>query len=60
MLMTVAMAERARAMESRHTPELDEPTFVANLTDVLVGVLEAPLALQRTRSTPSSGASSPG
>jgi AcrR family transcriptional regulator len=43
MLMTVAMAERARATESRRTPELDEATFTTNLTDVLVGVLEAPL-----------------
>ena len=44
MLMTVAMAERARVIESAHrTPELDEPTFVENLTDVLVGVLEAPV-----------------
>jgi len=44
MLMTVAMAERARVIESVHrTPELDEPTFVENLTDVLVGVLEAPV-----------------
>ena len=44
MLMTVAMAERARVIESaRRTPELDEPTFVENLTDVLVGVLEAPV-----------------
>ena len=44
MLMTVAMAERARAIESqRRSPELDEPTFVENLTDVLVGVLEAPV-----------------
>jgi len=43
MLMTVAMAERARTMESpRRSPELDEPTFVENLADVLVGVLEAP------------------
>ena len=44
MLMTVAMAERARVIEShRRSPELDEPTFVENLTDVLVGVLEDPL-----------------
>jgi TetR/AcrR family transcriptional regulator, regulator of cefoperazone and chloramphenicol sensitivity len=43
MLMTIAMAERARAIESRRTPELDETTFVANLTDVLVGILDAPL-----------------
>ena len=44
MLMTVAMAERARVIESqRRSPELDEPAFVENLTDVLVGVLEAPV-----------------
>lgn len=44
MLMTVALAERARVVESgRRSLELDQPTFVANLTDVLVGVLEAPL-----------------
>jgi len=42
-LMTAAMAERARAIESGDTLALDEPTFVANLTDVLVGILEAPL-----------------
>jgi TetR/AcrR family transcriptional regulator, regulator of cefoperazone and chloramphenicol sensitivity len=43
MLMTVALAERARVVESgRREVELDEPTFAANLTDVLVGVLEAP------------------
>jgi hypothetical protein len=48
MLMTVAMAERARVIES-HTrePELDESTFVENLTDVLVGVLEAPVRVTR-------------
>lgn len=43
MLMTAALAERARTIESKRPPELDEPTFVANLTDVLVGVLEAPV-----------------
>ena len=42
MLMTVALAERARLIESGEALELDEPTFAANLTDVLVGVLEAP------------------
>jgi AcrR family transcriptional regulator len=42
MLMTVAMAERARAVESGEVVALDEPTFAANLNDVLVGVLEAP------------------
>jgi AcrR family transcriptional regulator len=53
MLMTAALSERARAIESGHELELDEPTFVANLTDVLVGILEAPvrgpLPVLRTR-----------
>ena len=43
MLMTIAASERARAIESRRPLELDDETFAANLTDVLVGVLEAPL-----------------
>jgi AcrR family transcriptional regulator len=43
MLMTVAMAERARVIEAGRAVELDEAAFNANLTDVLVGVLEAPL-----------------
>jgi AcrR family transcriptional regulator len=43
MLLTAAMAERARLIETGRVPELDEATFRANLTDVLVGVLEAPL-----------------
>jgi AcrR family transcriptional regulator len=43
MLMTAAMAERARVIQSDRSPELDEPTFVANLTAVLVGVLQAPM-----------------
>lgn len=43
MLMTMAMAERARLAEKEPAPELDDDTFTANLTDVLVGVLEAPL-----------------
>jgi TetR/AcrR family transcriptional regulator, regulator of cefoperazone and chloramphenicol sensitivity len=42
MLMTAALAERARVIETDRALELDEPTFVGNLTDVLVGVLEAP------------------
>jgi AcrR family transcriptional regulator len=42
-LMTSAMAERARAIEDGLPVGLDEPTFLANLTDVLVGILEAPL-----------------
>ena len=44
MLMTVAMSERARILEQGPAVTLDEPAFLANLTDVLVGVLEAPLA----------------
>jgi AcrR family transcriptional regulator len=48
MLMTVAMAERARVLDAhKREPELDEPTFVENLTDVLVGVLEAPVRVPR-------------
>jgi len=43
MLMTSAMAERARALQSRKPVELDEPTFLANLADMIVGALEAPL-----------------
>jgi TetR/AcrR family transcriptional regulator, regulator of cefoperazone and chloramphenicol sensitivity len=44
MLMTVSLAERARLVESgRRAIELDEALFTANLTDVLCGILEAPL-----------------
>jgi AcrR family transcriptional regulator len=43
MLMTAATSQRARLLESRRPLELDDVTFVTNLTDVLVGVLEAPL-----------------
>ena len=43
MLMTTAMAERARALQSGKPVELDEPTFLANLADMIVGALEAPL-----------------
>lgn len=43
MLMTAATSQRARLLESRQAVELDDVTFVTNLTDVLVGVLEAPL-----------------
>ena len=55
MLMTVALAERARLIESGESLELDERTFAANLTDVLVGVLDAPTRATvgtNTRSTP--------
>jgi TetR/AcrR family transcriptional regulator, regulator of cefoperazone and chloramphenicol sensitivity len=43
MLMTAATSHRARLMESGRPAELDDEQFAANLTDVLVGVLEAPL-----------------
>lgn len=44
MLMTVAIAERARVVDSAGAPPLDEMTFIENLTDVLLGVLDAPSA----------------
>jgi TetR/AcrR family transcriptional regulator, regulator of cefoperazone and chloramphenicol sensitivity len=43
MLMTVAIAERARVIDSAGAPALDEVTFIENLTDVLLGILDAPL-----------------
>lgn len=43
MLMTAALAERARMIESKGPVELDEPTFLANLSDALVGILTAPV-----------------
>ncbi len=42
MLMTLAMSERARVLEQGPAVNLDEPAFLSNLTDVLVGILEAP------------------
>jgi AcrR family transcriptional regulator len=51
MLMTVALAERARQLESGRSPELDHETFTANLTDVLVGILEAPVHASSTGAT---------
>ena len=44
MLMTVAMSERARILEQGPEMTVDEPAFLSNLTDVLVGILEAPSA----------------
>jgi AcrR family transcriptional regulator len=41
-LMTAAMAERARLVAERRRGRLDDATFLANLADMLVGVLEAP------------------
>lgn len=43
MLMTTAMAERARAVEEGAPLELDTQRFVANLADVIVAGVEAPV-----------------
>jgi AcrR family transcriptional regulator len=43
MLMTAAIAERARVIDSAGAPALDDVTFIENLTDVLLGILDAPL-----------------
>jgi hypothetical protein len=45
MMMMTAMAERARIVDRGRTPELDRDAFVANLTDMIVGALEAPSRL---------------
>jgi len=45
LLLTAAMAERARAVEERLTLELRAEAFVSNLADMIVGALEAPAAL---------------
>jgi AcrR family transcriptional regulator len=42
-LMTAAMAERARMLAPQRRVRLDDETFLANLADMIVGVLEAPL-----------------
>ena len=44
MLLTAAIAERARAIEGGEALALDEAVFLADLTDVLAGVLGAPRA----------------
>jgi len=41
MLMTAAMADRARALEEGAAVELDEETFLANLADMIVAALTA-------------------
>ena len=58
-LMTIAFAERARALESRVPLELDDELFLTDLADVLVAAFEAPMgepisrAGGRDRSRPS-------
>jgi len=39
--MTAAMAERARLVTEHRRGRLDDDAFLANLADMLVGVLEA-------------------
>lgn len=43
MLMTTAMAERARQVHDRDHRELDEKQFLSDLADVIVAALEAPV-----------------
>ena len=50
LLMVAAMAARAREIEGGARPALDHDAFVANLTDMLVGVIEAPAS--SVRATP--------
>jgi TetR/AcrR family transcriptional regulator, regulator of cefoperazone and chloramphenicol sensitivity len=42
-LLTSAMADRAARIEQGRELAMDEPTFLANLADMIVGLLEAPL-----------------
>jgi AcrR family transcriptional regulator len=42
-VLTAAMAERAGHIEADRRLAIDEPTFLANLADMIVGLLEAPL-----------------
>jgi hypothetical protein len=43
MLLTAAMAERARQIDEGDHVELDEVSFLTNLADMIVGGLEAPV-----------------
>ena len=43
--MTSSLAARAVVLDSPTTPALDDPTYEADLVDVLVGVLTAPSSL---------------
>jgi AcrR family transcriptional regulator len=42
-LMTSAMADRAARVEHRRRLSLDEPAFLANLADMLVALVDAPM-----------------
>jgi AcrR family transcriptional regulator len=54
MLMTSTMAERDRLVDHRVPLELDTGRFLANLTDMIVAALEAPIGplLARTEGSP--------
>ena len=52
MLMTTALAERARQLASQRRVRLAEPVFVANLADMIVGALDAPSGPLPGRSQP--------
>jgi TetR/AcrR family transcriptional regulator, regulator of cefoperazone and chloramphenicol sensitivity len=43
LLLAVALAERARVVESGKRPSLGEELFLDNLADMIVGALEAPV-----------------
>jgi AcrR family transcriptional regulator len=45
MMMMTAMADRARVVDRGRSPALDRDAFVGNLTDMIVGALEAPSRL---------------
>ena len=49
MLMTTAMAERARQIDARVAVELDEDRFLSDLADVIVAGLEAPVGTPITK-----------
>jgi AcrR family transcriptional regulator len=51
-LLSSAFAERARAMETGAPLDLDDDEFLANLADMIVGVLEAPMGAPLRPSTP--------
>ena len=42
-LLTAMMADRAARMQHGRELPVDEATFLANLADMMVGLLEAPL-----------------
>ncbi len=51
MLLAAAMAERARLIELGGPLRLDDPDFIANLIDVMVATIEAPVTVPAGRHT---------